>query len=211
MASVALSAFYPSVEQFAPGVPEPVMDWAIRESIIEFCTRTLTWREAQDAETVAAGDHPITVSTPTDAVSVAVLDVYADGRRLEPLSEELVSPMADDWRARTGSPDSYLCESAATVRLVPEPTDSVAVRIVAAYAPSLTAMSVPIFLRAYHTTAIASGALAALLAMPEKVWTNPSLALLHADNFGSRVAKERIAVSKSHTLTSKHVSMRGHW
>lgn len=169
-----LSAFLPYVLPHVPGCTDPLAEQAVRLTCIEFCTETMLVQDIVTA-TVVQGIQDYDM-TPSGLALVRILGVMVGDRWLEPLTTESIhSGVAlrgvaiGDASVVRGAPTSYFQKlpTTDTISLYPVPDttlpDGITVR--AAYAPTVTAATVPDVLFNTWVEQISLGAIARLTSM----------------------------------------------
>lgn len=180
-----LDEFFPRILRYAPGAAEPAMEDALRESATDFCQRTRCWREVQTFPTV--GDEAEIVCVPPDATIFEVDEAWFDNKRLARVAFDAINPQ--DWpeyRPGVIPPDgiqpiaiSQVTPSSVTV----VPGARGALRLSLFLKPSPNAMMLPEVLFDQFYSAIADGAAARLLTIPDQTFTDTARAGLLAANY----------------------------
>lgn len=199
-----LDAFEPDIAVQVAGCSSILIERAVLNAAIEFCQRTRAWNIAQPSVAVLATDFPYAVPVPTDGDLFRVMTVNAGGVPLEPVSEDTLDKV-DDWRATEGVPSHWLMEDSDNLLVYPLPAESTALLVRAAYKPSRAATTVPDFLFDDHYETIQAGALARLLLMPKRDWTDMQLGLAYAQKFTDDAEKHKSAVSQSLSRSVRRV------
>ena len=191
-ATIALDAFLPLVMPHCSGVPEFVATRNLRLAAIEFCERTRCWRHltsvqiASDGQAVAAPFYA--------AIHLIERATFEDGRDLVPIQFSDVDERA--VQETVGGQPAYITQSRYdTVRIIPFKPGRLDLSLFLkpvngeSFGFSDGGMirdqydQVPEFMWTMHAEPIASGAIARVLAQPDKPWTNPQLAMAHAARF----------------------------
>jgi hypothetical protein len=179
MSIVTYDAFFPEVLPYLPNCPEVAAVNAIRNTCIEFCTKTWYWQDDVDAQPGIVGVAEYDLDTPSGAKVVGVVDAWYDNNHLEPASEEAMREMfrSPDWRALTGTPRFFTFKVQGTMILTPIPDEfkqsGMTARV--AYAPMRN--STGLFSEVYERYAevIGVGARARLMSTPAQPYTNLTL------------------------------------
>lgn len=171
---VSLMEFLPRVMPFAPGCAEPTAEQYVREAAIEFCQRTRGWRDS-DEFTIAADTREIVCVPPYSAL-VEIEEMWFDGRKLTPVT------WPTTWQDRGGgAPRLFTQVGIDGIRINPPAAGTLAVSMF--LKPSDKADYVPDFLLHHYAQVIADGALARLLMVPGKPFTNPDTAVAFGASF----------------------------
>jgi|SRR5215510_3212656 len=173
--------YYPRIQQYAPGCPEPTADIALIHAAQTFCERTRTWRHA-DNLTLKKGQPCLCV--PCDADIFEIETVAFNGQMLD------VVPYADaleagaDW-TQEGSPYVATQASMDSILLLPPGAGTLSVSLF--LRPSNGAKSLPGFLATHYLNDICDGALAEVLMIPDQPFANPNLAQVFDLHFRDRL------------------------
>jgi hypothetical protein len=188
--SVTATDFHPLIRPRAPGAPLPVIDVAIRTAAGEFCKRTKCWR------TVVSITHEkewtaFCPTMPAGGVLHELESAYWDtiDEPLTPKHFAEFTPAELDEEG-TAPPEFITQLTAGNLRLVPRADGDLVLNVIVAppdIAASLT-VTLPTFMLEVHGAAIAAGALAQLLSMPQE-WRDPPGAQKAAAEFEDAVNK----------------------
>lgn len=203
----AIASVYPKVRIEAPGAPEPLIADVVGDAMRDFFRDTEVWRHTTSPLldwTTGAVFPALTpgAELPADTRVVRVDEVkYAnDGTNLKPISFSTRSQLDGefpDWEVRTGtSPQRWTNDgNAGSPRIVPiaeaDVTGSLQIRVVVS--PISTMTDVPDWWYDEFHDIWRFGALARLLKMPGRDWTNPPLAQYYMalEREGVKMAKSR--------------------
>jgi hypothetical protein len=185
----AITAVYPKVRVEAPGVPEPLLAEMVGDSLREFFRDTEAWRHTVSSLldwTTAATFPTLTqgVELPANTRVLRVDEVkYAgDSTNLKVVpysTRQQLDGEFPDWEVRTGtSPQRWTNDgNAGTPRIIPiadaNVTCSLQVRV--SVVPTSSMTDVPDWWYDEFHDIWAYGALARLLRMPGRDWTNQAL------------------------------------
>lgn len=171
-----------------PGCPDPTARYALLIAAGEFCRTSLCWDEFQDAEPLQDGVAGYDLFAPAGASVYMVKEVWIGSRMLTPLSMSQLQVQVPAWQtAQTSTPLYYnAATDRGTLTLYPTPKESdgqtFVVRV--AYAPTVTATTLPDFLFERYLDAVTSGAKARLMATPgHQPYSQPALAAYHREVF----------------------------
>lgn len=182
-----ISAFRRWVEVACEGAPRPLVDEAIRAALERLCRYSGVWSLQHPAVDVADGIAAYNVIVPAGGQVIRLEAVHYNGAPLAP------SDPAWGVQYAGGSPPfTFWLESASPA---PAPVLTVNDTILgtlefrAIYAPHKTATEIPDFLYDEYEEGVAAGAVAQLLAIPGKGWTDPR----HAAEFEKRFFRHAAA------------------
>lgn len=178
--AVSWENFYIHVQPHVPGCPEIIIDQHLQEAAADFCERSEVWRYDLDTDTTIANlaDYPI--DAPTGATVENIVALYVDGFLMTRVSELDFKHYPNVPPSR---PSHFAVYQDTQVRFYPTPDASYDFGGVCVLKPKLTATGVEDFIFEAHGKTIACGALASLLVIPGKEWTNPELAAYYSAKF----------------------------
>lgn len=188
--STAWDSYLPDVLLEAPGCPTAIAINAIRSAAISLCQERNVWQEDLERMHLLAGDAMLDLDVPVDAEIGTILDVqfYPVGQtKGSPVSgphdEKTLNALRPGWKdeASTGtinSVDACAYVTPLVLRVIPKPivSQSNAIAVTAALRPTRASTSGPDLLYTDYLETITTGALAKLLAMAGKPWTNLTIA-----------------------------------
>jgi hypothetical protein len=193
-----VSDIVPFVAAEVPGCPEVLIKQNIVQAAIEFCTETLVWQQIQDPITVIDKIYEYDIEVPTGARIVAIKDVWASNRKLRPVTMDQLFERLPNWQSSEGSEPTYYNASTdwTTLRIFPIPYQSNKQKLTfrAAYAPTLSATTLPDEVTTKYLDGITGGAKSRLMIMPGRAWSNPQLALVYRTQFNDTMVKAKIDI-----------------
>lgn len=182
-----LDLFLPKIHQFAAGVSDPVAYEWIREAAIEFCERTRMWTSFDQYP--VSGTFAGEVRAPAGATIHEIEQVLFNGVELVGKTPGELDMLYPNWRTggARGNPMFFAQMEPDSISLAPLGAGLVTAWLV--LKPTQSTMSLPDFIADQHRQIIADGALARILALPGKDWTNPQLAVACANAFEGKLVK----------------------
>ena len=199
MPSKLLSDFLPQILPHVPGCIDQLARDAVRNAAIIFCERSKAYRLELDPMQVEAGISDYEFDVPDDTVVHEVLRVVIDGTPIDPKSPAQLDIERPGWQTETGTPFAYyLKDFRRKLRLVLMPDASIAdgLLIEAALKPSKTALKFEQGFFEEYFDDVAYGALANLLSMPGKEWTNTGKADQNLARFNAAIGKHNVDAAK---------------
>ncbi len=198
--------YLPDVLLEAPGCPTSVAVNAVRAAAIDLCQERNFWQETLALIALVATNPLVTIAVPADSEISTILDVrfYPVGQTTGvvvagPFSEMTLNALRPGWKdeANTGtvnSPDACAYPTPLALRVIPIPVvnQASAIAITAALRPTRASASGPDLLYTDYLETICTGALAKLLAMGNKPWTDLVIAADKRSLF--RAAKSRAGI-----------------
>lgn len=209
MALKAWHEFYPDVLTSVRGCPQPTVDHHLRRAAIELCTRSRRLKLDMPAFNTVAGTAEYALAPGAGMETVQIIDAAVDGVPIDPVRRAIASTMTD-WSTDQGRPSLYLMSgNDETVRLWKTPDAVYAVTLTLAIKPDQAAVGIEDWFGDRYNDTIAAGALARLMALPKKVWTNPDLALYHNERFEAGVSRACAEAIKDGTSAPLHTKKYG--
>lgn len=215
---VTWDAFMEYVMPHVQGCPVSMVRHAIKSACIDFCAKTLIWKQDSILNDVVAGEALYAFAPPTGTkvvtpYKIAINIPNVDGttyqtKELKAYSLEELESFKPNWREiKTTIPDSYVLVSDDTVRLVGTPTEDIQDSLWAGVAlkPSRNAAECPEFILEDWAETIAAGALANLHANTEKVWANPDLVPYYTRIYRDGISRAKSKTAKSWLRESKNM------
>lgn len=201
--TVSLTQFLPMVLPHAPECPPAIATFNLRLAAIEFCERTLCWRHM--ATVTISTDGRALTAPPYAAIHRIESAVFNGETKLEPLQYSDVDEKTFENTA--GTPPRYITQAQYnTVRVLPFTAGTLSLSLFLKPVNG-TEMAqcddgivtdaydvVPEFIYKMHAEQIAAGALARLLAQPNKPWSDMNAALLYGQKFNA-VMDQHFSVS----------------
>ena len=213
-AMVTWDAFYEYVFPSVQGCPTSIVKHALRSACIDFCARTLIWKQDSVLNDVLAGQNLYTFAPPTGAkvvtpYRVAIKDTETGkDKELAAYSLETLESFSPSWREDAAEyPDKYVLITDDTIRLIGVPTKDILDSLSAGVAlkPTRDAEDCPSFLYEDWAEVIAAGALAKLHASKEKVWAIPELVSYYTKLYRDGISRARSKATKSGLRESKDI------
>lgn len=196
----------PFVLPSVSGCPDPTLLHHLRQSAIEFCSRTLVWQQDLDPiDSVAATDnYPLPM--PDDAKLVKLLAFTIDGTEAFVVTPEKGRRLAVSASSR----DVAWTDNRTNVRINPVPgADGLQYVFRVALKPSQAAVAIPDEVGEHYANDIAIGALASLLDLEGVTWANPARAAQRRADFEDRMSRVAAKVAKGFSRGAQQV--RGHY
>lgn len=191
-------ALFPYLLPDVPGVPDVTAKQALLLSTIEFCVLTHAWDEIQDQITLEDNVNSYDVDVLQGSRVVAVKNMWTNTQELRPVTMSELQRLIPNWQEATGSIPSYYNapDDQGAFRIYPIPLASNGLQLTlrVAYAPTLTATSIPDAVVNRYLEPIISGAKHRLMVAPGKGWSNDKLAMYHKGQFDEGVLRAKIDI-----------------
>lgn len=167
----------------AEGCPSGIAVDALRNTAIEFCTKTYCMTTGAQVTATAGG-----VQIPLDFAAmwiVAIIDARISGEQIPvvPMNDPKIEDATDEYPVLLFAEPSGLF-------LLPEPSVGVPIDLMVAVAPGFLSTEAPDLLWQRHSECMLHGALSRLLAEPGKPWSSPQLATWHRSMFDAEMSRQ---------------------
>lgn len=172
---------------------DPMTEAALKNAVIEFCRDSWVWRHFADSQDVTAREPLYQLEPPAGADVAAVLSCSYDGEPITSKSTDQLDELLPGWQTTPGTVKHFTQTDPDSVILAPQPdvTISSGLSMVLALQPRRAAISFPKWISSQYMEALASGALARLMSMPGKPWSDLQGGLLHATRFRAAINAAR--------------------
>ena len=200
MAIVPYTQWLPYVQVNVPDCPKALIVEAIRQKVIEFCQKSLFLRQELDGFYTVADDNEYDLSPPVDNNIAQLLMLKVNKRELEPKTQDDMEEIYQEWRDQSGEPQYFFLKNTNTAILVPKPISIYPVRILVALKPTQAAQGVDESIFEEYKDAIKHGALAYLMLMAEKTWSNPNMSAFYQSQFDAAIQESKIRSEQGYAL-----------
>lgn len=154
-----------------PGCPEFTAERAIRDTCIDFCSRTDVYRAEPLSLIVIPGVTDYELEAPTGTEPNHVMKVLRSGRPLETLTYEDAFMRVETAGDR--SPPSYYAQyDNSNLLLGPPPSAKETLKVLYSLRPTQTSSSIPDTIGLEHRETLVSGAIFRLQMMAGSPWAN---------------------------------------
>ena len=198
MAIVPYSQWLPYVQVNVPDCPKALIVEAIRQKVIEFCQKSLFLRQELDGFYTVADDNEYDLSPPIDNNIAQLLMLKVNKRELEPKTQDDMEEIYQEWRDQSGEPQYFFLKNTYTAILVPKPISIYPVRILVALKPTQAAQGVDEIIFEEYKDAIKHGALAYLMLMAEKTWSNPNMSAFYQSQFDAAIQESKMRAEQGY-------------
>lgn len=194
MASIDYSILVPDVLAALRADPsDPVTESAIKRTVIEFCASTLIWKHNPTAINIVANTATYAIVAPADASVVAVISAQIDGQPLTPKGIDWLDSNVKRWRTDQGATAYFTQTDPGEIILAPLPSSSLVggMTMTVALQPTRAASTFPQWIYDHHGYVLTDGALAKLMLMSDKPWSDPQLGADARARFDTAVSSIR--------------------
>lgn len=181
-------AFFPLINPHLPGCPDASLRQYLASTAADFFARTYLWRDEVDAIYVAPRVIEYDLSADTGLVEDVISVVYG-GASLERTDLRLIGA---EKLSDTGEPRQYWVQADNTIRLYPIPEQPTPLKVYAVLKPNRAGTGVEDWIYETWADTIVSGAIAQLAMIPNKEWTDVSMAGMHKSVFERAITSARV-------------------
>lgn len=182
-----------------PRCSAPMAESAVRDAVIEFCSRTRILRVDHPPISSVAGTATYPWSPGAGLTVVEPEHVWYEKKELTPATSAQLAGLYAYWPDEQGVPLYFVQESAGALTLVPKPSASVSNAITAKVfvTPSRSSVDVHDEVFERHAEAIIAGAKARLFAMRAEHWYDPNLAVYNRSAFETAIGRAAWRAAKA--------------
>ena len=200
----SLQSFHSLVMPSVKGCPIPTADQAILNACIDFCERSLIFREVLDTCYTAVNSTDVELDLPTQTRVAKIMRVSLDGVEIRPVGSDDFMGININPNTPSAKPSSFAYMSNGVLMFHPKPNAVYSVQAYVALKPTRSATAVDDKLFEDWGDYIASGALQRLLTIPSD-WANLSLAKVHYDIYMSGVNKAMVESRRDKTRAEERI------
>jgi hypothetical protein len=209
--SVSYSDFFPEVLPYALDVSEPQAIFAIRNACIEFCERTLIWRDDFVVDLVE-GQSIYSPAVALDSRRASVVTLWVDQIKFQPTGEDyLAAKYGLDYRQYENLLGYYVEGMAGEIILAGVPQISIpgGVKGVQALAPTRDSDELGLdYVYERWAEVIAAGALSRLMSTAGQPYYNPQASMFYATKFSAGMNKAKAEVDGGNGRGRQRIQMR---
>jgi hypothetical protein len=208
------SDWTPDVAIDVPGCPAPTIELAVKQTVIDFCERTHWLRRTPLPIDATSGAGAKSFGSPLIVAGEnvqAILKAWLSGEPIEVVGPDDVEDDWPDWKTRVGDPERIVMESIDTYYIVPAlaVTRAAALTLKIAVGYTLAATGCDDSIRQHWRDAIADGAKARLMSIPNQKWTSPELAGVWQQRYVSAVKGAEIRALR--TPARRPLATKPYW
>ena len=170
------------------GCPDYRIERAVRDSAVDFCTRTDVYVAEPEFVTIVQNVNEYDLSIDEGSELNHILDIFNNTTKLKPVSYSvLLGALGNE--STTGTPQYYAQRDNTQFYLAPIPSASASYRVLYSLKPSSTSTSIPDTIGKEYREAISHGALFRLQMMAGQPFGNLSLAATNRDLFEKSIGR----------------------
>lgn len=209
--------FYPEVLPEVPGCPPALALQAIRNTVIEFCEKSLIHQVTLDPLTLIANITDYDLDSPSKEQRVQkIMRVWFRGAEIQPVApDDVVTPdvytsSIPDYTVSKGPTVAYTQKEMGTISFLPNPdqryVNAITMRV--ALVPTRASTSFEDFLFEQWGEFIACGAKARLMLNPGKPYTNADAASINQTRYMTALNDARQRAIRGNVRSDLMVRMR---
>lgn len=199
------------VPHLAADPSEPVTVNAIKNAAIEFCKKSWVWREYADPVSTKANVAAYDLEPQSSADIAAVVSARLNGFALTASRQDELDEQLPDWQTKPGTPKKYTQVDTTQILLAPMPDVASPKGLILSFAlqPLRSADELPDWIATQYWEGIAMGAVAKLMLMTGKPWSDPKTGLDKRNQFENAIGEARDDVLRglgraATRITSQH-------
>ena len=207
------------LDYIMPHVPGCLVDIAkheLRNTIIDFCERTLILQRDIDNISVVKGQIDYDLDPPTGYKVCKIMKAWYLSNELIPTAPDMVAApqvynqSMTDAPSQNGIPGGYIQKDNETFSVYPAPAESVANAITmrVALKPTRTSTSIEDFLFEDYAEVIAKGTLKRLMLQPAKTYSNNEMAVANNVMYEQGINSARQRSTRGYVRSSQQVKLR---
>ena len=189
----------------------PVTEYAIKRACIDFCAGSWLWQYLPDPIDVEAGEAFYDLEPETGADVSAVMDVAHNNVPIKAKSIAWLDANLPGWRTTPAVPKFYTQVDTDQIILAAVPDSNITngLTMTLALQPSQTAVGLPKWIFNQYMYVLAEGAIARLMLMPNKPWTDLQNGAAKDSAFRGAIANARASAVAAlgraeHRVTPQH-------
>lgn len=172
---------------------DPVTENAIKRTVIEFCMGSWIWKAFPDPVNVKAGVNTYDLEPDTGTDVTTVLAAELDGLPLKARDIPVLNAEIPRWRTVSGTVKYFTQLDTETIILAPLPDVTIAkgLTLTLALQPNQKADGFPAWIYNQYIYSLVDGAVARLMLMPNKGWSDTATGLDRRAKFEAAIANAR--------------------
>lgn len=175
MANITYDAFLDKILPYARNCPDPVIEGAVRDTVIEMCEKTRIWQVELDPLNVLASQYEYDLEPPSGAVVHEIVSIInSDGDLLTSVTSGMLDMRYPDWRNTPSRPKFYINKDSERLWLAPAPAaaQTNAFLVTVTLKPTVTSSAADARIMTDFRDAIVNGAISRITQMPDRDWSN---------------------------------------
>lgn len=209
--TIAWTSYTPHIKPYAPSCPDNIIEQQVLSVVIDFCEKTLIWRETMTAINTVVGTGTYTIVPPTNTRVVLPIELRYDDNPVTPKSEEELDWLDTGWRTSDdGVPNYYFCPTPNTIRFNRTSDEAITGGITGTIAvkPDRSATGGDDIIYDDWLETIREGVLHRLYSMKDKHWSSPQEAVLKGQYYSGGVQNAKARAKMGHSKAITRVRQR---
>lgn len=210
------SDFLDYVMPDVPGCSVPIAELAIKNTIIEFCEKSLILQRDHDPVTVVRNVVDYDFDPPSGYLVQRIMRAWFKRSSLNPVSPDDITDPEVYNRAfaaadkQPGTPADILQKDERSFSLYPIPSETVSngLTMRVALKPARSSSTIEDVIFEDYAEAIGSGAKARLMMSPGKPYSNPQLAAVEMSKYNTKINEARQRAVRGHVRSTTQVKLR---
>lgn len=210
------NAFLDYVLPEVPGATNEMALLAIKNTVIDFCEKSLILQVDHDPVTLIKGQVDYDLEPPSNTLITKIMKVFYNSYPIEPVAPDDVR-VADiynkrypDAQPKEGPPEMYTQKDARTFSVFPFPkeTEKLALTLRVALKPTRSSTQCDDLIFEEYAETIGHGAISRLAISPNKPYSNPALAGARNVLYTAGVNMARQRANRGYVRSSTQVKIR---
>jgi hypothetical protein len=175
MANVSYDAFLDKILPYARNCPDPVIEGAVRDTVIEICEKTGIWQTQLDPISAVADQYEYDLEPPADALVHSIVNVLDEnGDQLTSVTGPMLDQRYPDWRNKPSRAKFFVRKENTLIWFAPAPSvaRANAFLVTVQLKPTLSSSSADGWVMTDFRDAIINGAISRITQMPDRDWSN---------------------------------------
>lgn len=209
------TSFLDYVLPHVPGCTNEMALLEIKNTIIDFCEKSLILQEDHDPVTAIVNIMDYDLEPPKDRLVVKIMSAWFKGQELDATApDEVKTPSIYNQRSgyvvNKGDPRLYIQKDARTFSVypIPDKTSASAITMRVALKPTRSATTIDDLIFEEYAETVGRGAVSRLAISPGKPYSNDKLAAISNALYGAGLNVARDRAQKGYVRASKQVKLR---
>jgi hypothetical protein len=188
----------------------PVTENAIKRAVIEFCRESWVWKFLPDPQSVVAGEAFYDLEPDTGTDVAAVIGAAYNGVPLINKTLDWLDGELPNWRTTSATPKYFTQVDTEQIVLAALPDANITngLTMTLALQPAQATTSFPGWIWSQHVEEITAGAVARLMLMPGKPWTDLATGADRRRVFDNAIANARASAVRA--LSRADIRVKSH-
>lgn len=172
---------------------DPVTEYAIKRACIDFCSGSWLWKHIPDPVDVVAGENTYDLEPLPGTDIATVIAAEHNNVPLDPKAIEWLNKEIPGWRTTRNTPKYFTQVDTEQIILAAVPEASIAsgLTLTLALQPAQNSTGMPKWIVNQYLYVLADGAMARLMLMPNKPWTDLATGQDRRSKFEAAIANAR--------------------